>query len=70
MTICENLIVLYRSAVKNDRLGEASLIEDSYIMAKKMNRELMRHKYGELPVLENNSWDESDWHKDLRGSAK
>lgn len=34
-------------------------------MAKKMNRKLTKYKHGSLPEMENNSWSESDWHKEL-----
>lgn len=66
MTICQNLIILYRSAKANGRDGEVQIIEDCFIMAKKMNRELVKlHNNGELPVIANNSWNEEDWIKEI-----
>lgn len=43
MTICQHLHFLYRSAIANDRKGDAEIIRECYLMAKKMNKRLVEY---------------------------
>lgn len=67
-TICQNLEILYRKAVTDDRLGEVLIIKECYVMAKKMNHKLIWYKHGgEIPSAESLDYNKSeeDWLKEL-----
>lgn len=64
LTICNNLEIIYRKAVADKRINEATIIKDCYIMAKKMHKRLLEYKYnGNIP--EECDTTEEQWLNEL-----
>ena len=61
ISICNNILILFQHAVANKWEGNVAVLRHMFIQAKKMNRKLYEYKYGTLPTLEKNSWNEEDW---------
>ena len=66
VTICQLITILHCTAKMEKNIGRMEVLKQVYIMAKKMNRRLMKYKHGKLPNLPGNSWNEKDWEKDLK----
>lgn len=64
-TICQLILLLYETAAMSKDIGHMYILQLMFIMAKKMNRKLYLNKYGKLPTVEGNSWEEEDWIAEL-----
>ena len=70
-TICQCIEVLVKSMLMRTLVSnQLDILKEIWIKAKSMNRKLVENKYGYLPYIHDNSWDEKDWEEEFKELRK
>lgn len=67
MTICQLLLELYRSAIVSNRMDQADIIIECFLMAKRMHKKLIEYKY---PGSNQERETEENWREEVTGIFK